>query len=148
MPRPSESFALPTNADWLLDTSAALALVLRSHKQHEVVLEHAADRTLGLAGHAVFETFSVLTRLPGVQRVSPMTAVRIIRTNFPASYALSAEGTVAAPEALAAAGIAGGAVYDGLVALAAREARAGLLTCDRRALPTYERLDGLAVTIV
>jgi predicted nucleic acid-binding protein len=148
MPTPSESFALPTNADLLLDTSAAIALVLRSHQQHQAVLDHATDRTLGLAGHAVFETFSVLTRLPGVQRVSPTTAVRIIRTNFPASYALSAEGTHSAPEALTAAGIAGGAVYDGLVALAARESNVQLLTCDRRAMPTYGRLAGLAVTIV
>jgi len=139
---------LPTNADLLLDTSAAIALVLRSHKQHQAVLDHAIDRTLGLAGHAVFETFSVLTRLPGVQRVSPTTAVRIIRTNFPASYAMSAEWTLTAPEALAAAGVAGGAVYDGLVALAAREAGVRLLTCDRHAMPTYGRLDGLAVTIV
>lgn len=138
---------MPTNADLLLDTSAAIALVLRSHAHHQAVLDHATDRTLGLAGHAVFETFSVLTRLPGVQRVSAATAVRIIRTNFPASYALSAEGTRAALEALAEAGIAGGAAYDGLVALAAREAGRRLLTCDRRALPTYGRLHGLAVTL-
>ncbi|MGL3148852.1 hypothetical protein ACSS7Z_00700 [Microbacterium sp. A82] len=41
---------------------------------------------------------------------------------------------------LAAAGIAGGAVYDGFVALAARESGIRLLSCDRRALPTYQAL--------
>ena len=38
------------------------------------------------------------------------------------------------------AGIAGGAVWDGLVALAALDAGARLLSLDRRALPTYRAL--------
>ncbi len=34
--------------------------------------------------------------------------------------------------------IVGGAIYDGLIALAARDAEKKLLTLDRRAVPTYE----------
>jgi predicted nucleic acid-binding protein len=37
--------------------------------------------------------------------------------------------------------IIGGAVWDGLVAAAARQHDLPLLTCDRRARPTYEALD-------
>lgn len=37
-------------------------------------------------------------------------------------------------------GLAGGAVYDGLVGAAAREHRLPLITCDRRAEPTYRAL--------
>ena len=40
----------------------------------------------------------------------------------------------------AAEGIAGGAVYDALVAATAREAGATLLTLDRRAVTTYQLL--------
>jgi toxin FitB len=43
-------------------------------------------------------------------------------------------------QTLTAAGIAGGAVYDGLVALAAKAAGVPLLTCDQRALHTYAAL--------
>jgi predicted nucleic acid-binding protein len=35
--------------------------------------------------------------------------------------------------------VAGGAAYDALVAATAAGHRAELLTCDRRALPVYER---------
>jgi predicted nucleic acid-binding protein len=44
-----------------------------------------------------------------------------------------------APDELSALGIAGGAVYDGLIALTARAAGAELVSLDRRAAETYER---------
>jgi predicted nucleic acid-binding protein len=43
--------------------------------------------------------------------------------------------------ALARLGIAGGAVYDALIATTSRAARATLLTRDRRAAATYGALD-------
>ncbi|GAA3670048.1 PIN domain-containing protein [Microbacterium marinilacus] len=138
---------MPTSAELLLDTSAAVALVQPTHVHHRDVLDHVRGRALGLAGHAAIETYSVLTRLPGAQRVSAAVAARMIEVNFPRSHALSAAGGRRAPSRFAAAGIAGGAVYDGLVALAAEEARIALLTCDRRAVDTYARL-GVDVTIV
>jgi len=41
---------------------------------------------------------------------------------------------------LASLGIVGGAVYDALICATAREAEATLVTCDRRAAATYDRL--------
>ncbi len=41
---------------------------------------------------------------------------------------------------LALAGLAGGALYDGLVGAAARKHNLPLVTCDRRAEPTYRLL--------
>lgn len=38
------------------------------------------------------------------------------------------------------AGLSGGALYDGLVAAAARRHKLPLITCDRRAEPTYRLL--------
>ena len=139
------SCVLPTNADLLLDT--AIALVQTTNENHAAVVKRAAGHTLGLAGHAAIEAYSVLTRLPGAQRVSAATALRIIQHNFPASHELSAVAAAGALERFRDAEIAGGAVYDGLVALAAQEAGIPMLTCDRRALVTYARL-GVVVDVV
>jgi toxin FitB len=48
--------------------------------------------------------------------------------------------TVDAVRVCVEAGVVGGAVYDGLVGLAAREAGLPLLTCDARAVGTYRSL--------
>jgi len=131
---------LPTSADLLLDTSAAIALVAPTSETHAAVMARTRGATLGLAGHAAFETFSVLTRLPGALRLSAGGARSVIEANFPASVFLTPPESVRALATLAEAGIAGGAVYDGLVALAALSAGIPLLSCDRRALPTYSAL--------
>jgi predicted nucleic acid-binding protein len=131
---------LPTNADLLLDTSAAIALVVPASETPAAVMKRTRGATLGLAGHAAFETYSVLTRLPGALRLNAAGARSVIATNFPASVFLTPSQSARALATLAAAGIAGGAVYDGLVALAAAASGIVLLSCDRRALPTYAAL--------
>lgn len=134
------SYALPTSADVLLDTSAAVRLVTPSEHDVSPLKERTHGLTLGLAGHAQFETYSVLTRLPGALRVSAPMAARIIASNFPASHLLSPSTASTALSDLMGAQIMGGAVYDGLVALAARESGVVLLSCDRRAIGTYAML--------
>lgn len=136
----SENSVLPTSADLLLDTSAAIALLAEDHPAHERVHAACHRRVLGLAGHALFETYSVLTRLPGSTRVAPATAEQLIAHEFPRSVRLPPDSTHGVVAALADAGIAGGAVYDGLVGLAARAAGIRLLSCDRRARATYAAL--------
>jgi predicted nucleic acid-binding protein len=129
-----------TNADLLLDTSAAIALVTSTADTHAAVMKRTHGAMLGLAGHAVFETYSVLTRLPGVLRLSAASARSVIEANFPASVFLTPSQASRALVTLTDAGIAGGAVYDGLVALAAATSGIVLLSCDRRALSTYAAL--------
>jgi predicted nucleic acid-binding protein len=53
---------------------------------------------------------------------------------------LDAEGYRALIPRLVELGIGGGASYDALVAATARAAGATLVSCDRRAAATYERL--------
>jgi len=67
--------AMPTSADaeLLVDTSVAVALMVSDHKHHEAVT--LAGVRLGLSGHAAFETFSVLTRLPPPLRRTPGPSV-------------------------------------------------------------------------
>jgi hypothetical protein len=113
---------MPTGADrFLLDASGALPLVLADHEQHEKTFAALAGHELGLAGQAAFETFSVLTRLPGLQRLSPAAASRLLATNFPHTRHPSAAAAVTLLGDLSRHRLAGAAVYDALVGVAAVE---------------------------
>jgi toxin FitB len=129
----------------LLDTSAAIALVLEDHDAHAAMVAAVRGRRLGLAGHAWFETYSVLTRLPGDLRRSPADAARLLAHNFPASAFLSAAATATLGAEIARLGVAGGAVYDALVGAAAKHHDQPLLTRDTRAWTTYGAL-GVTLT--
>jgi predicted nucleic acid-binding protein len=125
----------------LVDTSIAVALVVADHEHHETTFRALGSRRLGLAGHAAFETFSVLPRLPPPARRTPATVARLLAADFPHSRFLSAEAATGLLAELHTAGIAGGAVYDALVGAVAREHAVALATRDRRALDTYRALD-------
>ncbi len=129
------------DSDLLVDTSVAVALVVGDHEHHLKTLEALAGRRLGLAGHAAFETFSVLTRLPPPARRTPATVARLLASDFPHTRFLGTEAAVALFGRLPDAGIAGGSVYDALVGAAAAEHGLHLATRDRRALDTYRRLE-------
>ena len=122
--------------DLLVDTSVAVALCVVDHDHHEETFLALADRRLGLAGHAAFETFSVLTRLPPPDRRTPPAVARVLSVNFPHSRFLDADATAELLARLPLAGIAGGAVYDALVGATAVEHGLTLATRDRRALET------------
>jgi predicted nucleic acid-binding protein len=124
----------------LLDTSAAIALVVEDHEAHPAAVGAVRGHRLGLAGHAWFETYSVLTRLPGGRRRSPADIVRLLAHDFPASAFLSGDAGAALGPELARLAISGGAVYDALVAAAARQEHRDLLSADARARPVYEAL--------
>lgn len=128
---------MPTVDEVLLDTSAAVALVVEGHDAYDVVRSTVGDRHAGLAGHAVFEVFSVLTRLPAPHRRSSRVVVSLLESAFPATRFLSPDASRRVLGSLAAAHIAGGSVYDALIAATAQEHRLPLATLDRRALPTY-----------
>ena len=137
------SCVLPTKGDFepcLLDTSAAIAFVQPSHHAHATTYAALVGRSKGLAGHAVFETYSVLTRLAPPDRLTPQAAKRLIDVNFPYSRFLSSDGSVALVARLSASGISGGAVYDALVAAAAAEHRLRLVSRDARAAGTYRAM--------
>lgn len=130
-----------------VDTSVAVPLLVASHRAHAAVVSWAAGRTLRLSGHALHETYAVLTRLPGDARVCAADAVAVIVDNFGDPLVLSSSAVRGAPQELAKLGVAGGATYDGLVALAARERDAVLATRDARARPTYEAV-GVRVEVL
>jgi len=135
---------MPTSGnqpELLIDTSVAVALAVAGHEHHQATRKAVGGRSCGLSGHAAFETFSVLTRLPPPNRRTPRAVARLLAHNFPGSRFLGAEAAEQLHARLAQLGIAGGAVYDALVAVAAAEHGVTLATRDRRAAETYRALD-------
>ncbi|MGH3562919.1 MAG: type II toxin-antitoxin system VapC family toxin [Mycobacterium sp.] len=125
----------------LVDTSVAVALVVADHEHHDDTFRALRGRTLGLAGHAAFETFSVLTRLPPPARRTPATVAQLLAHTFPESRYLGAQPAASLLTRIGMAGIAGGSVYDALVGATANEHRLTLVTRDRRAIDVYRALD-------
>ena len=130
-----------------VDTSVAIPLLVRSHTHHLDVVRWWNGRELTLSGHALAETYSVLTRLPGDARLSGPDAARLLDARFTAPRVLSGSTAQKVHTTLSRLGIAGGAVYDGLVALAAKEHDLALATRDARARGTYDAV-GVKVIIV
>lgn len=127
--------------DLLVDTSVAIALVVADHAHHDGTFAALRRRRMGLCGHAAFETFSVLTRLPSPARRTPAAVARMLGENFPHSRFLAADTAAGLLAQFAAQEIAGGSVYDALIGAAAVEHGLPLATRDRRALDAYRALD-------
>ena len=129
-----------------LDTSAAVPLLLRSHPAHRAVAAHVAGADARLTGHSLAETFSVLTRLPGDARLDAADAATLL-AELGQPLLPEPVSSLGLASIFARRGVVGGAVHDGLVALAASDAEVPLVSRDGRALPTYRAL-GVVVQLV
>lgn len=127
--------------DVLVDSSVAIPLVVLDHEHHPLVARAVGRRRLGLAGHAAFETYSVLTRLPPPARRGPETVERLLRASFPETRFLGADDAASLFRRLAELGVAGGSVFDALVGAVAVAHEVPLATRDTRALDVYRSLD-------
>lgn len=119
------------------DTSVIVPSIVQWHELHAQAasLVRTVDR---VPAHALVEAFSVLTRLPMPLALAPTQATEALQRSFPElPLTLSPQGCIAAIRRLAEAGLGGGRIYDAIVAAAAAEAGARLLTADRRAIATY-----------
>jgi predicted nucleic acid-binding protein len=130
-----------------VDTSVAIPLLVRSHREHDAVVRWWAGQQLALSGHALVETYSVLTRLPGDARLASSDAARLLAARFAAPLLLSSSRSRRLPETLSRLGVAGGAVYDAMVALAAKDHDVPIATRDGRARGTYEAV-GVQIIVV
>ncbi len=135
---------MPTSAEstasFAVDTSVAVAFLDAAHSAHDRCVKELSGKRLALAGHAAFETFSVLTRMPGSLRVPPADAFEALSDAFPEPCWLNAKQQRSLLERLGTAGMVGGMVYDALVGEAARVNGRTLFTRDRRAIATYDLL--------
>jgi predicted nucleic acid-binding protein len=137
----SDGFAMTSSAErWACDTSVAIAALDPAHEAHPACRRALVDLRPALAGHAAFETYSVLTRMPIPLRLSADQAVSVLTAAFPEDCWLDAAGMRDLRGRLAAFDIVGGSVYDALVGGASLANGRTLLTRDRRAERTYRSL--------
>lgn len=123
-----------------VDTSVVIAGLLQDHAQHESARPILASHPM-IPAHVALETYSVLTRLPVPGRIPPEAAARLIaRAAAGRLRALSADEQEELLADLPRLGIAGGAVYDALVAATALKHRLTLHSLDRRATATYQAI--------
>jgi predicted nucleic acid-binding protein len=117
------------------DSSCLIAAVCAWHERHDAAVRametrRDAGQTLVLAGHALAETYAVLTRLPPPHRLAPQDAGALIEHNFVRGVklvALPGRRYAALVRTLASEGIAGGGVYDAIIADSATRGRADTL---------------------
>lgn len=121
------------------DTSVLMPSLVAWHPDHTDSRRAMRDVTV-VPAHVLLETYSVLTRLPPRQRITPDDAAAAIAALGLEVVALSAAEHQQLVARLAAAGIGGGAVYDALVGATAREHGRTLVTRDVRARATYDAM--------
>ena len=130
-----------------VDTSVVVAAFASWHEGHASAASALARRPR-VPAHVLIETYSVLTRLPPPHRAPTGLVATFLRERFrEAPLTLPVSAWQRLIEEAVAAGIAGGGIYDALIAGTVRHARARLLTRDSRAIAAYERF-GVAYEIV
>jgi predicted nucleic acid-binding protein len=124
----------------LVDTSIVVAAFASWHEHHSAA-DRVVDGKARLVAHCAVEAFSVLTRLPPPHRVAGHLVRDFLAARFPGPYVgLNAADYRGLIPRLAEIGISGGAAYDALIAATARAAADTLVSCDRRAAQTYQRI--------
>jgi predicted nucleic acid-binding protein len=122
------------------DSSVVIAAFADWNEHHEAAIEALGDAR-DLVAHAELESYSVLTRLPEPLRAEPKLVAEYLCEDYPGKRMVLPESERRAVVArFARLSIAGGAVYDAMVAATAAHHGYRLLSCDRRAAPTYDRL--------
>lgn len=119
----------------LFDTSVLVAALVERHPMHERALVWLKRAIAGefeflVSAHTMAELYAVLTALPGIPRVSPGTAWRLIHENVERNasiVSLSASDYTSSIRRLADAGLSGGVIYDALIAKAAKKEKADRL---------------------
>jgi len=131
----------------VVDTSVAVAAFASWHERHEAALEAMAPEAR-LVGQVALETYAVLTRLPPPHRSAARLVVEFLMGSFNhPMLVLPARQQARLLATCSQAGIAGGAVYDAVVAATAVHAGETLVTLDRRAMPTYQAFGGRVILI-
>ena len=118
----------------LFDTSSLIAAFVGSHTAHKAAWEWLEQTLEGthqglVATHTLAELYAVITRLPLRPAIPPSTALQLIEENLEGfqRVALSASDYRAVLQRLEKLGLAGGAVYDALIAQAALKSKAEYL---------------------
>jgi predicted nucleic acid-binding protein len=123
-----------------IDTSVVVAGFATWHEAHAAAAA-ALARKPRIPAHVLVESFSVLTRLPPPHRAAAGLVAAFLAARFTdPPLILPAAKYTGLVEKATAAGLAGGAIYDALIAATVRTAGATLLTRDARARAVYDRM--------
>jgi predicted nucleic acid-binding protein len=124
------------------DSSVLVAGFVVEHRFHDAAAPAVAEvRAEGrLVAHTTAETYAVLSAPGGVYRAEPEVVAAYLGEFLEGSAPIQPRPDAyrEALELLAGNGRGGASIYDALIALAARDASATLISLDRRARPTYE----------
>lgn len=122
------------------DSSVVIAAFASWNEKHEAAVEALGD-VRDLVAHVELEVYSVLTRLPEPLRVAPDLVAEYLREDFSGERMVLPEREHRTlVKRLADLSISGGSVYDASVAVTANHHGRPLLSCDRRAARTYDKL--------
>jgi predicted nucleic acid-binding protein len=123
------------------DTSVLVAALVKPHPRHASAIDWlkraiAGDIEFFASTHSLAELYSTLSAFPVRPRISPAIAWQLIQENVATTaqlVSLSSAEYSATLERVSAMGLAGGVVYDALIARAAEKADAErLLTFNDR----------------
>jgi predicted nucleic acid-binding protein len=132
-----------------------VAAVCSWHEHHDRATQAITERlklkqTMIVAAPALVEAYSVLTRLPAPHRMAPADALTLLEANFFLNTRVIALTTAnyrsvlrAAPDA----GVAGGRIYDSVIAASARRAKVQALLTFNEAHFTSFANDDLQIVV-
>jgi predicted nucleic acid-binding protein len=114
------------------DTSVLVAAFYKHHPHHDrsvTLLSSQKKSTAFTAAHCLAELYAVTTRIPGIYRTSPHEARLFLHDarHHLSVVALDEADYLEVLDAAADSGIAGGAIYDALIARCALRAKAQVL---------------------
>ena len=117
------------------DSSVIIPAIASWHEVHVHARQRVGKINIAI-GHSLSETYSTLTRMPIRVRHLPELVIAYFERQF--VHEIPLPPYLESIKELQRCGVAGGATYDGLISLAARNVGMKLLSLDRRAIPTYE----------
>lgn len=121
-----------------VDTSVVVAALLHEDQGIVRACRSQIEAAPAAVSHVLAEAYARLTTMPGSSRLSPALTQQVLADMFPKPpLVLSGEGCRRIVDLMAHLGIPGGAIYDCLIAEAARENRVTLVSLDRRAAKNY-----------
>ena len=131
----------------VVDTSVIVASFASWHELHSIADATIDSKQLAI-GHAIIESYSVLTRLPLPHRAPPNLVQEYINDRFPKPYLVLTGNELATfIESLPSLKIHGGSTYDALIAMTAKQFGHQLITCDSRAIPVYDAIGVEYITL-
>jgi predicted nucleic acid-binding protein len=121
------------------DSSVLVPAILADHEFHDACFESAGLVDAAI-GHALVDTYAVLTRLPQPYTVPAVQASSALRSYSAHVLVLPGDELADTIARFVIARVSGGSTYDALIAASAAHHGASLLTRDERAAEIYERV--------